>query len=77
MVATGRILMMVGAILAAEDAAIGLDTIAGADDADAVVAGALHHFDIDAHDLILVSMIFGFKHVVHHVGQHGADVTIG
>ena len=77
MVAAGRLLVVVGTILTAENATLGFDTIAGANDTDAIVAGALHHFDIDAHNLFLVYVVFGFKHVVHHVCQHGANVTVG
>ena len=54
MVAAGRLLVVVGTILTAENATLGFDTIAGANDTDAIVAGALHHLDVDAHILFLV-----------------------
>jgi hypothetical protein len=54
MIAAGRLLVMVGTILTAENATFGFDTVAGADDTDAIVAGALHHLDVDAHILFLV-----------------------
>ena len=54
MIAAGRLRMVIGAIVTTEDAAIGLHGIAGADDANAVGAGALHHLDIDGHDLVLM-----------------------
>lgn len=77
MVAASGLLVVSGAVVAAEDATFCFHRIAGADNADAIVAGALHHFDIDAHDLFLVYVVFRFKHVVHHVGEHGANVTVG
>jgi hypothetical protein len=77
MVATGRRFVMRGAGIAAEHPALGFDGIAGADDTDAVGAGALHHFDINGHNSVLVYVIFGFKHVIHHVGEHGTDMAIG
>ena len=77
MVAAGGRLVVSGAVVAAEDATICFYRIARADNADAIVASTLYHFDVDAHHLFLVYVVFGFKHVVHHVGQHGANVTVG
>jgi len=77
MVAASGLLVVTGAVVAAENTTFCFHRIAGADNANAIVAGTLHHFDVDAHDLSLVCMVFGFKHVVHHVGQHGANMAVG
>ena len=70
-------LMMLRARIAAELTAVGFDARADIDDADAIGAGAFYHFNIDSHILLLVDVVFGFEHMVHHVGEHGAHVTVG
>jgi len=64
------------AVLTTEDPPFGLHGVGRIDHANAIGTGALHGFDIDAHLSTLVQFIFGFQHMVDHIGEHGLDVAI-
>lgn len=61
MVTSGAGFMVRRTFVAAEHAAVGVHSIAGADDANAISAGALHHIDIDAHSIIPHWSVSGSK----------------
>jgi len=76
MIATGAGFMMRGALVTTEHAPVGLYGIAGTDDANAVGAGALYHFNNDTHFNYSSLVGVGFQDVFDHVGEHRSDVAI-
>jgi hypothetical protein len=49
MIASGLSLVMLGAVVTAEQAAVRFDRLRGVHDAHAIRAGALHHLNSNAH----------------------------